>query len=119
MTTETRITAHPPVALSSCVFDDPLPEPTGRRRPRVDAAPHDAVEIVAGAPTEPARDAGGIGDDGGDVAGTAAGDRHLHVPPGEPGDRFEDLEDADAAAAPHVQHARTAAGVLHVPHGGA
>src|SRR3954453_17539113 len=119
MTTDMRIMAHP----LSCVFDHSLPETPARtgasRNPRVDTAPHDAVEIVAGPPTERARDSRGISDHRGDVARTTAGDRHPHAPPGEPGNGFEDVEDAEAAPASHVQHACTAAGIPHVPHGGA
>src|SRR6187551_3225196 len=119
MTTELRIMAHP----LSCVFDRSLSETPARtgagRNPRADTAPHDAVEVVAGPPTEPARDSRGISDHRGDIAGPTAGDRHPDAPPGEPGNGFEDVEHAEAAPASHVQHAGTASGILHVPNGGA
>src|SRR6476620_11214033 len=99
MMTETRIMAHP----LSCVFDHSRSETRARRgagrNPGVDTATHDAVETVARAPTEPARNARGISDDGGDIARATTGDRHPHAPFGEPRNGFEDVEHAEAAPA--------------------
>src|SRR3954471_19743926 len=115
MTTDARIMASSGIGNStirlSCVLGHPLSRtPTWRRvgrKPRCDAAAHDAVEVVARAPPEPARNPGDVRDDGGDVTGAAAGDHPFDAAARQVRNRFEHIVHADAAPPARVQHTRT------------